>query len=220
MRALERTRARRTPILAMSAAAFGNDVQACRDAGMDDHIAKPFQPKELLAWLEEWVASALHGERGVVGEPPRRRFTAREAELQSKAESARRGPLPHRPPSEGAVDDLVLGPLLDDEGGRSLAEELVTLFATAGPETVSSLERGLEAGELEEVARIAHRFVSTSGSVGAVRLARLLRAMEGACTRQRKDEASALFAQVSGELDVANAVLQRRFGGAPRSLSE
>ena len=41
----------------------------------------------------------------------------------------------------------------------------------------------------DEVARIAHRFVSTSGSVGAVRLARILREVEGACSRQRSDDA-------------------------------
>jgi CheY-like chemotaxis protein/HPt (histidine-containing phosphotransfer) domain-containing protein len=206
IRQLERARTRRVPILAMSAGAFGSDVQACRDAGMDDHIAKPFHPKELLARLEFWVASALHDIRGAVAEPPRRRVTAREAGFVPVTSGAR--PMP---PHEGAVDERVLGPLLDDEGGRSLAEELIALFSTSGPETLLSLERRLAAGELDEVARIAHRFVSTSGSVGAVRLARVMREVEGACNRQRPDEASALLGHASGELDVASSVLHRRF---------
>jgi len=206
MRVLERVRARRTPILAMSAGTFRSEVQACRDAGMDDHIGKPFQPKELLAWLEVWVASALHDARGAVGEAPRPRVTEREAGLVPRMDGARPPPSP-----EGAVDENVLGPLLVADGGRSLAEELVAFFSTSGPETMSSLERRLEAGELDEVARIAHRFVSTSGSVGAVRLARILREVERACSRQRKDEASVLLARASGELAVAKKVLKRRF---------
>ena len=45
----------RTPILAMTANAFGDDRQACLDAGMDDHLAKPVNPELLYGMLGRWL---------------------------------------------------------------------------------------------------------------------------------------------------------------------
>lgn len=43
------------PVIAMSAAVMASDQAACAAAGMNDHIAKPVMPEQLLPVLERWV---------------------------------------------------------------------------------------------------------------------------------------------------------------------
>ena len=45
------------PIIAVTANTFENDKHEAFDSGMNAHIAKPFQPDELIATLSEYVSS-------------------------------------------------------------------------------------------------------------------------------------------------------------------
>ncbi len=55
IRALERKDAADIPVVAMTANAFSEDVQEAKSAGMNDHIAKPIDPKRLAAVLEDYL---------------------------------------------------------------------------------------------------------------------------------------------------------------------
>jgi CheY-like chemotaxis protein len=45
------------PIIAMTANAFAEDVQAALSAGMNEHIAKPLDLKSLANVLDRWILS-------------------------------------------------------------------------------------------------------------------------------------------------------------------
>jgi len=51
IRACKRSDAKRVPIIAMTADVFLEDVQKCKAAGMDAHVAKPIKPERLYAVL-------------------------------------------------------------------------------------------------------------------------------------------------------------------------
>jgi PAS domain S-box-containing protein len=49
---------RHTPIVALTANALEEERQKCFEAGMDDHLAKPFRRSDLKRMLEKWSGSA------------------------------------------------------------------------------------------------------------------------------------------------------------------
>ena len=51
------------PVIAMTADAFEDDVKKCREAGMDDHVAKPIRPEELFRTLARVLGKAGTAEK-------------------------------------------------------------------------------------------------------------------------------------------------------------
>ena len=181
IRALEGASGRRTPILALTGSLLEGDLDRCRAAGMDDALGKPFQPAELHGLLDLWL-----------GEAPRAGQVA--------ATYAR-----HR-----VLDESVLAPLLDDAEGHLLGLELAAEFLQCAPLLVAELGHALDAGDLERGADLAHRLVSASGEVGALRLARvfadvetLTRSGEGERARRLVGEGAATVDETGGALRAA-----------------
>lgn len=55
IRKLEKKAGIHTPIIAMTANAFVEDIVRCREAGMDEHIAKPLEVEKLITVLAKYV---------------------------------------------------------------------------------------------------------------------------------------------------------------------
>jgi signal transduction histidine kinase/DNA-binding response OmpR family regulator len=54
-RAIRQHGGRRVPIVALTASAMEGERQRCLDAGMDDYLAKPVRPDDLVAKLRQWL---------------------------------------------------------------------------------------------------------------------------------------------------------------------
>ncbi|NBH71374.1 hybrid sensor histidine kinase/response regulator [Clostridiaceae bacterium] len=61
IRALEREDAKEIPIIAMSADAFSEDIQKCLDCGMNAHIAKPIDMREVTRILKSYILDMEKG---------------------------------------------------------------------------------------------------------------------------------------------------------------
>jgi len=55
IRELEKTTGRHIPIIAMTAHAMQGDRERCLEAGMDDYVSKPLEPKVLFNALDRWT---------------------------------------------------------------------------------------------------------------------------------------------------------------------
>ena len=56
IRALDLPRLKGLPIIAMTANVLPDQVQKCLDAGMDDHLAKPYTLEELQRTTQRWTS--------------------------------------------------------------------------------------------------------------------------------------------------------------------
>jgi PAS domain S-box-containing protein len=125
--------AARLPILALTATAYADDVAACRQAGMQAHLAKPVQLADLAAAIGKWTATpakpaAATAPAFTISPALQARFDARKAELAAFA----RG----------------LSGASDDDGVRQLAALLHKLAGSAAMFNQKAL--GARAAELEE----------------------------------------------------------------------
>ena len=55
IRSMERNYCKKIPIIAMTANAFAEDVQAAKTVGMNEHIAKPLDMDRLAKTLNRWL---------------------------------------------------------------------------------------------------------------------------------------------------------------------
>ena len=162
----------RVPILAVTASAFAEDIDACRAAGMDAHLAKPIEREALIAALNR-LANGRRGEtaggRGPDGATP----TATPAGLAALPLLARRAGSPLAIPG------------LDGDAARQLAPVFL--------EEIAEQARLLEAASLDaEALGAAHRLAGSAATLGASRLAAAARHFQAEAPGLPPDEARAL----------------------------
>jgi PAS domain S-box-containing protein len=145
------------PVLAMSANAMRHDREQCRAAGMNDHIPKPVDRRQLLAALCRWI------------KPGRRQLPPRRTREESPAV---RLPRLCGINSRAALERL--------GGSQRVYLNVLRSFAKEQAETARDIRRLLAAGAKNDAERLAHSLKGLAGAVGAEVLQETARLLEEA----------------------------------------
>lgn len=167
-------------IVAMTAEVMQGDREGFLAAGMNDYVAKPIRPQELVAAILRAPSRAGSEPAGVDGDVP--------------------GP---------AVDPAVLDRLAESMGGdESFVAELIEQFVTDSPALVAAARKGLEEGDADGVRRAAHTLKSNAATFGANTLADRSRRLENAAKAGELRDGAASIDAVAEELERVYAALR------------
>jgi len=170
---------RRTLIIATTAYTTVEKRQACREAGMDEFVAKPLTPDR--------ITFAIRGHSSV--------FSAATSILVRDEPAA---------PSAG-LDLSLFTYLADGDGGL---EEKVAGFIASCESELKELAALVEGDQAEELRRGAHRFLSQCRFIGAARLAGMALELEKLSENPASPDVRRLFGAMGAEFAAFKNELQ------------
>ncbi|MBF0144800.1 MAG: response regulator [Magnetococcales bacterium] len=181
------------PILAMTANAMAGDREVCIEAGMQDHIAKPVDPRELYATMARWIKPAtpqpiVHsGEHGV--KPEDNEVT-----------------LPTIVGLNTRVGVKYLG------GNREGYLELLARFHANQRGTAAAIQEAMRGGDDATAQRLAHSLKGVCATIGADSLSEKAARLETYFKQgDRSDQVVEVLASVAEELETLCLDLERFF---------
>jgi len=146
------------PIIAMTAHAMAGDEDKSLEAGMNGHVAKPIDPDQLFATLQEWV------------KPSEKRAQVKKAEVPvERPESDKTVPEEEELPEDLPGFDLSDG-LKRLQGNKTLYRKLLLNFATDYSEAAKDIRIALDAKDFERTHSLVHNIKGLAGNLSATDL--------------------------------------------------
>jgi CheY-like chemotaxis protein/HPt (histidine-containing phosphotransfer) domain-containing protein len=161
------------PIVAMTAHAMKGDRERCLEAGMDDYLSKPIQPKELMEVIERQLKGARPAEMEMA---PRER--AEEPEV---------------------FDRKVLWERLD--GDEEIFKEIIVTFLEDAPKQIEKLKKALQEKDANRVERQAHLLKGAALNIGGNGLQTAARELEIVAKEGDLTKAQSLVAMLDREFE-------------------
>lgn len=209
------------PIIALTANAFPDDVQACREAGMTGFIAKPVRKTVLIESLAQAVQAVAYASLGVNddddGAPPpapRRAAAVRHADVHPQAQTqTQEHPqgADSRVVSGVPVLDLAVTETLRDEIGDDGFAATLACFLDDTRGRLAALRSLAAATDRRTLGIEAHTLKGAAGALGFRRLAELALALES----EADGITAARAADLAARLDAAFAEAHSAAGRLP-----
>ena len=175
------------PILAMTANAMTVDRDKALEVGMNDHIAKPIEPKILYSTLVRWIQP---GERQL----PESFSKTEPANEEGKAQT-------DQLPAALRGIDVAMG--LSRVGGNSkLYLKLLQKFCSNQSGSFEEIKTALNQGEIALAERFAHTIKGVAGNIGAMNLHLAAKELEAGIKADKAAVADELISAAQSHLDI------------------
>jgi signal transduction histidine kinase/CheY-like chemotaxis protein/HPt (histidine-containing phosphotransfer) domain-containing protein len=179
--------AARIPIIALTGNVAPDAAERCREAGMDDYLAKPCARERLLATLRRW----LEGGAGAA---------------EAAAPPAQQ-PCAPQPP---VIDPQALQALraMQRPGAPSLAAQAVALFASEMERLLAEAREALAGGDRQALERSVHTMATVALNLGATSLGTAARALEARLRQGETQDAGPCLDRIAVLTEHANIALK------------